>query len=172
MEALPDFTFPDYGNVILEHLGLITDPNYFERWESKAKEYEKKGIRYFRTSEEEIRNISATVDRLQNQFRSWTEQHAGVNRPRLIEALERVRCIAQLQIQRPLGAFEDGVFEIDNSQIVAIALCKEDFSEGTLSAEAATLSQSPMTDNVQGEHVSWTVEVFDKITLWVARHMQ
>jgi len=63
-DALPDFTFPDYGGIVLEHLGLMTDSEYMARWEEKAGQYEAAGTRYFRTDEEEIRSLSATVDRL------------------------------------------------------------------------------------------------------------
>jgi len=169
MNALPDFTFPDYGNLILEHLGLMTDPNYFERWETKAKEYEKQGIGFFRTGEEEIRDISVTVDRLQDHFKSWTEQHLGDKRIRLVETLETIRRASQLQIRRPLGAFEDGVFEVDDSQIMAVAFCCENFPEDSMSPDAASLSHSPIINNFQGEPVNWSIEHFENITLWIAR---
>ena len=123
MEALPDFTFPDYGNIILEHLGLITDPNYFERWESKAKEYEKQGIRYFRTSEEEIKSLPATVDRLQEQFIDWVNQTSRVERVERINLIEKLRRECDLNIGRSIGNFECGVFEIEdiaNEGILAI----------------------------------------------------
>jgi hypothetical protein len=169
-DALPDFTFSDYGDVILEHLGLMSDPDYIERWQSKARAYEKQGIRYFQTNETEMRDVSGAVDRLQDQFRLWVEQRVGVQCVRLIGVLEEIRRISQLQIGHPLGSFEDGVFDVaDDPQIIAIALCKENLPEGTLSLGAVTVSCSPALDRVHGELVSWSTDVVGKVAVWTAR---
>ncbi len=113
--ALPDFIFPDYGLVVLEHLGLLTDGEYFARWEEKAKEYEQRGIRYFRTNEQELQHLSATVERLQEQFRDWALRRHGVNRVQRIGLLERLRREGGLRIGRAIGAFDDGIFELEDS---------------------------------------------------------
>ncbi len=124
VDALPDFMFPDYGNIILEHLGLLTDPNYLERWEQKANEYEKKGIRYFRTNEEEIKTLPATVDRLQEQFCDCVQKVFGEERANMISKVEKLRRESGFQIGRTIGDFMNGVFEVDDKEgnVIAIAI--------------------------------------------------
>jgi len=124
-DALPDFIFPDYGRVILEHLGLLEDPTYLECWEKKAQEYEKNGIRYFRTGEDEIKNLPATVDRLHEQMRAWTESQYGAGRVAGIEIIERLRRESDLRIGKAIGSFEQGVFEVmetSDNPVIAISI--------------------------------------------------
>ena len=125
MNALPDFTFPDYGNVVLEHLGMLSDPQYLERWTKKAAEYEAQGIRYFLTNEEEIMSLSVTVDRLQSQFALWAEKQFDLGRVHLIKRVEDIRQDCHLNIGRAIGGFVDGVFEAsdnENPKVVAVDL--------------------------------------------------
>jgi len=127
-DALPDFIFPDYGQVILEHLGLLEDPTYLERWEKKAQEYEKNGIRYFRTGENEIKNLPATVDRLHEQMMTWTESQCGAGRVAGIEIIERLRRDSDLRIGKAIGSFEQGVFEVmetSDNPVIAISVRSE-----------------------------------------------
>ena len=130
LDALPDFTFPDYGKIILEHLGFLADPNYLERWEQKAKEYQKKHIRYFRTNEEEIKTLPATVDRLQEQFCDWVQKVFGEERANMIRKVEKLRRKSGFQIGRAIGDFMNGVFEVDDKEgnVVAIAI-KDDIEK-------------------------------------------
>jgi len=114
-DALPDFSFPDYGRVVLEHLGLLDDPNYVERWNKKAKAYEEQGIRYFRTNEEEIKILANTVDRLQEQFRNWIEKQYDSERVQMIDLIETLRRKSDFIIGRSIGDFGDGTFEVDDS---------------------------------------------------------
>jgi len=168
-DALPDFTFPDYGDIILEHLGMVTDPNYFIRWEAKAKEYHEKGIKFLRTGEEDVRDLSNTVDRLKHQFQSWVEQQYGNQRLRLIDAVENVRRDLQLKILRPISAFEDAIFEVDHPEITIVAFCIDQFFEETFSTVGAWTDQPPKTENFQYQSISWSKETFKDITLWIAR---
>lgn len=120
--ALPDFIFPDYGGVILEHLGLLEDPTYLERWEKKARDYEAKGIRYFRTNEEEIKFLIATVDRLQEQFREWVLNKYNRSRLEKINIIEKIRREADFPIGRNIGDFENGCFAVLDDQFVSICV--------------------------------------------------
>ena len=72
--ALPDFILPDYDNVIIEHLGLITDAEYHQRWNQKTKKYDRQGILYLCTNEEEMKFLQATIDRILDQARIWYEK--------------------------------------------------------------------------------------------------
>ena len=69
---------------------------------------------------------------------------------------------------RPLVSFNQGVFEVDDPKIMAIAFCKEEIAEYPLTEGAATLSQPPMIETVRGEKVLWTIKVFDGIAIWMA----
>jgi hypothetical protein len=71
--ALPDFILQEYDNVIIEHLGLMTDAEYHKRWNEKAKQYEDEGRLYLCTNEEEMKHLSMTVERLLYQTRLWYE---------------------------------------------------------------------------------------------------
>lgn len=170
-EALPDFSFPDYGKIILEHLGRLDDPDYVKRWESKASEYEKKGIRYFRTNEEEIKVLWATVDRLQEQFRSWVLESCGESRVKGIQIIERLRRESGLQIGRSIGSFEQGLFEIsDSSDNPIIAICVlEDMHE---TADTAFAFNPPPLEQAQLPGVSdivWEEEVLSGLRVAVGR---
>lgn len=76
--ALPDFILPEYGNVIIEHLGLITNSEYLRRWDEKAKKYESEGVLYLRTNEEEIKNLEQTVDRIIYQCENWLKKQKNI----------------------------------------------------------------------------------------------
>jgi len=114
--AIPDFRFPDYGNIILEHLGLLDDATYLARWEEKAAEYEKQGIRYFRTNEEEIKSLSSTVDRLQEQFMQFSEASSGEQCQSMIAAMERLRRETPLKIGSAIGSIHQGVAEANEPE--------------------------------------------------------
>lgn len=89
--ALPDFILPDYDNVIIEHLGLLTDSNYHSRWTEKAKQYEAEERLYLCTNEEEMRYLNITIDRLLDQSRLWYETKYGVESLELIKEREEER---------------------------------------------------------------------------------
>lgn len=165
LAALPDFTFPDYG-VVLEHLGLLADAVYLARWEAKAAEYEKQGIRYFRTTEEEIQQLAATVDRLQGQFRDWAEQQYGTERIRLIELVERVRPDGDLQIGRSIGEFENGVFEATSASdmaVVAVAIIADNGNAQTPLEQVAALGP------INLERVQWQERIVAGLKIGVGR---
>ena len=107
---LPDFTLPDYGDVIVEHLGLLDDEAYRERWEEKKKKYDEAGRLYISTSEEEIQNINALVDRVQEACRGYAFQKYGSDRVKLVEILQRLRIEQELGLTRPVYEFMNGVF--------------------------------------------------------------
>ena len=144
-DALPDFSFPDYGRVILEHLGLLDDPIYVQRWDEKAKSYEQKGIRYFRTNEEEIKTLDNTVDRLRRQFRNWVEERYGVERIQMIDLIEKVRRKSDFKIGRSIGGFRNGLFEVEDSggRVVAVSIPQfGDLSTGNNKAEIADFEKT------------------------------
>lgn len=62
--ALPDFKFPDYPNVLLEHFGLLQDTTYWEKAKEKLDRYENLGWTTLTTDEHNIRHLSDTVDAL------------------------------------------------------------------------------------------------------------
>lgn len=109
--VLPDFTLPDYGDVIIEHLGLLDDEGYRERWEQKKIEYAQAGRLYIATNEQEIQDVGNTVDRLVEQARGWVFQHFGEERIRLIERLEELRQSGSTIVGRAIGDFSQGIFE-------------------------------------------------------------
>lgn len=126
--ALPDFTFPDYGSkVILEHLGLESDPQYMENWNRKKKQYEAKGYFVCTTNEENIKNTSASVAQLQETFSAHVEgqQEMGAERAKRIKEIETIRQNSgDLKIGHHINKFEDGIFDandINNQKIVAVA---------------------------------------------------
>lgn len=94
--ALPDFILSDYGNVIVEHLGLMNDAEYLRRWHEKAKKYEAEGILYLCTNEEEILNLSQTVERIKEHASYWCEKMYGVERLSKIKKEEENRRINQI----------------------------------------------------------------------------
>jgi len=166
VDALPDFVFPDYGGIILEHLGLLTDEEYAERWETKAKGYEQQGLRYFRTTEQEIQHLSATVDRLQEQFRDWTEQEYGSRRVQLIDLVERLRRDDTLQIGRAVGDFDRGVFEAESTSdeaVVAIAVVADDLG---LERDRDQLQEADLLGDAE---VEWEAQLVSGIEVLVAR---
>jgi hypothetical protein len=122
--ALPDFTFPDYGGVVLEHLGLLDDPTYMERWEKKAKTYSEQGILALRTNEEEIKSLASTVDRLQEQLRNWAEERYGAERIELIALIEKIRWKSGMRIGGAIGGFGNGMFEVvkSNDGLIAVGI--------------------------------------------------
>jgi ATP-dependent DNA helicase DinG len=122
--ALPDFTFPDYGGAVLEHLGLLDDPTYLERWEKKARAYSEQGLLALRTNEEEIKVLASTVGRLQEQLRSWAEERYGAERIELIALIEKIRCKSGMRIGGAIEGFGNGMFEVvgSNDGIIAVGI--------------------------------------------------
>lgn len=171
-DALPDFTFPDYGGIILEHLGLLPDAEYVHRWENKAKEYEEKGIRYFRTNEEEIKNLSSTVDRLREQFSLWVEEKHGIERIQLIDQIEMVRRQSGLRVGRSIGDIKQGIFlvdDINNEGIVAISL--RDYRH---KPEGEETSISTSCENIKADYgeVTWEEKDISGVKIWIGRLKQ
>ena len=93
IDALPDFILTDYGNAIVEHLGLLNDAEYLRKWDEKAKKYEAEGILYLRTNEEEILNLTQTVERIREQASYWCEKKFGVEKVEKIHKYEEPRRI-------------------------------------------------------------------------------
>lgn len=111
--VLPDFVFPEYGNVVLEHLGLLDDENYRKRWEVKRQKYERQDVPVFETTENDIRNVPETVLRLRAEFREWATKKHGSQRVKMIDLIEAVRRNTSLRIGRTIGDFEAGLFEVE-----------------------------------------------------------
>jgi len=89
--ALPDFVLPEYSNVIIEHLGLLTDEEYQRRWNEKAKQYEAEGKLYLCTNEAEMKYLTTTIERLLDQSRLWCETKFGKEKLLIIKKLEEER---------------------------------------------------------------------------------
>ncbi|WP_461829288.1 AAA family ATPase [Aquifex sp.] len=77
---LPDFYFPEL-DVYWEHLGLLSDPYYLERWKEKKRIYEEMGITVLSleewrgerkcciyTTEEDIKNLKNLYEKLKGKF--------------------------------------------------------------------------------------------------------
>ena len=89
--ALPDFMLPEYDNVVIEHLGLMTDAEYHKRWNEKAKKYEEANKLYLCTNEEEMKHLNTTIERLLDQTRLWYETKYGKEKIELIKTNEENR---------------------------------------------------------------------------------
>lgn len=89
--ALPDFMLPEYDNVVIEHLGLMTDSEYHKRWNEKAKKYEEANKLYLCTNEEEMKHLNTTIERLLDQTRLWHETKYGKEKIELIKTNEENR---------------------------------------------------------------------------------
>lgn len=89
--ALPDFMLTDYDNVIIEHLGLMTDAEYHKRWNEKAKKYEEANKLYLCTNEEEMKHLNTTIERLLDQTRIWYEKKYGKEKLESIKSKEENR---------------------------------------------------------------------------------
>ena len=86
----------------------------------------------------------------------------------MIDAVESLRRDSKLKIHRHLMSFNHGIFEVDHPEIVAISFCKEHFSEGTLSQDAAELTKPPMVKTIQNQNIAWSQEMIGDIILWMA----
>jgi superfamily I DNA/RNA helicase/Rad3-related DNA helicase len=112
--VLPDFTLPDYGDVIIEHLGLLDDESYRNHWEEKKKVYEEAGRLYIATIEQEIEDIKNTVDRILELSKNFAYEKYGRNYFDLIEIIQKLRLEKKIQINRPVMKFLDGVFYLED----------------------------------------------------------
>lgn len=131
--VLPDFTLPDYGDVIIEHLGLLDDEAYRERWEQKKIEYEQAGRLYIATNEQEILDINDVVNRIQEMSRNYAYQKYGSVRIDLIEILQRLRISQDFVIGHQVFDFMDGVFFTEDSQnpdLLYVLICPPEFENG------------------------------------------
>jgi hypothetical protein len=145
LNALPDFILPHYGNVIVEHLGLINDAEYLRKWDEKALKYEAEGILYLRTNEEEIYNLTQTVSRIKEQATTWCSKKLGSKYCELIEVWEEIRKSKALNIEKPTSKYEDGIFEIENNKIKYVVVDSKDIAK--------------RQDGLKSENVSWTKEI-------------
>ncbi len=128
--VLPDFTLPDYGDVIIEHLGLLDDEGYRERWEQKKIEYEQAGRLYIATNEQEILDINAVVNRIQDMSRNYAYQKFGSDRIDLIEKLEKIRRNDLIRIGHSVDDFMQGIFESQDSDSKLSLIIINDQSTG------------------------------------------
>ena len=145
INALPDFILPHYGNVIIEHLGLINDAEYLSKWNEKALKYEAEGILYLRTNEEEIYNLTQTVLRIKEQATTWCRKKLGSKHCDLIKVIEEIRKSKDLNLEKPTNKYEDGIFEIENNKIKYIVVDSIDIAK--------------IQDGLKSENVSWTKEI-------------
>jgi hypothetical protein len=145
LNALPDFILPHYGNVIVEHLGLINDAEYLRKWDEKSLKYEAEGILYLRTNEEEIYNLTQTVSRIKEQATTWCSKKLGSKYCELIEVWEEIRKSKSLNIEKPTSKYEDGIFEIENNKIKYVVVASIDIAK--------------IQDGLKSENVSWTKEI-------------
>ena len=127
--VLPDFIFPDYGGIVLEHLGLLDDEQYAKRWEIKKQKYAKQGVRCFETTENDIRNLPETVQRLRAQFMEWTTEKYGPHRAKMIELLETVRRNSSIVIGHSVGEFDSGFFEVEGDTNVLGVFIRPDLDD-------------------------------------------
>ena len=68
--ALPDFKFPDYPNVLLEHFGLLDDTTYWQKAQEKLEEYENIGWTALYTTEDDIKSLTECVSKIKDQLNS------------------------------------------------------------------------------------------------------
>jgi ATP-dependent DNA helicase DinG len=152
--ALPDFTFPDYGGVILEHLGMLDNQSYQQRWESKAQQYRAKGIQFFYTTEDDIRHLQATVADLRDQFLLLI---SNPHRVRMIELVEGWRQRSEINIGRAIGDIEDGLLRInEHPRYMAVKIAQPDGSD------------YPSIDRIDNRAVSWQRLEVAEMSAWVA----
>jgi len=160
--VLPDFVFPDYGGIVLEHLGLLGDADYEIRWEAKSRFYQDKGVAYFCTTEADIHTVSTTVDRLQQQFKQWVAQHYGVERMYQIEVLEQLRQTRpELHIERALGEFAVGIFEAQSEHDDRIVAIKVTWGDDEPDLFEALMTGYP--------HCRWSPEDISGRVVWIGR---
>lgn len=122
-DALPDFTLPDYGGAVIEHLGMLDKPAYQERWQHKAEEYGRVGTYFLTTTEMELaQGPTATVDRLRKLCCMHIQSQFGAEWLEMIDKVEGLRKSLQpdpnprYRITRSDGAFIRGVFMLEDSR--------------------------------------------------------
>ena len=151
--ALPDFTFPDYGGVILEHLGMLDDAQYRQRWEAKAQQYRTQGIQFFFTTEENIQHLQKTVDELKQQFLALI---SSPQQAQMIEFVEQMRRQSEIKIGRAIGNIENGILRVDgHNKYIALMIAQE---EDTL----------PSINVIDGIQVNWEKAIISGIHSWLA----
>ncbi|CAG1011485.1 3'-5' exonuclease DinG [Anaerolineae bacterium] len=152
--ALPDFTFPDYGGVILEHLGMLDNQRYQQRWESKAQLYRAKGVQFFYTTEDDIRHLQTTVEDLRDQFLLLI---SNPHRVRMIELIEQLRQRSEINIGRAIGDIKDGLLRINEHPLyIAVRIAVSDELD------------YPSIDRLDGRAVSWQRLEVAGMSTWVA----
>ena len=163
--VLPDFTFPDYGDAIIEHLGLLDDDSYRERWERKSKEYEQSNRFYLATNESQIQDVSNTVDTLLQAMKYWVMQNSGAERLEIIDRVEHLRRVDGLKIGRTVGDYLEGIFYLDNP-----ALGETIYIDVT---PEKTRMENPVNKILNNIDVpEWEEQIIDGLTVKVSKPRQ
>ncbi len=156
--ALPDFIFPDYGNPVLEHLGMMDDNVYREKWDEKAKRYEARGILFLQTNEQNIRTLEQTMDNLHDQFISHAERRFGKDYLDKIALVEKLRRESDIIIMHQVQSSPDLIYEIKTSPIGATLFCIPRPGE---------LSRKPALETYSRTEIKWESETINGIHLWL-----
>lgn len=151
--ALPDFTFPDYGGVILEHLGMLNDAKYRQRWEAKAQQYHTQGIQFFYTTEDDIQHLQKRVDELKQQFLALV---ASPQQAQMIEHVEKMRRQSEIKVGRAIGNIEDGLLRIDGHEKYI----------GLIIAQDSDVI--PSINVIDGIQVNWEKLIVGGVNSWIA----
>ncbi len=166
--ALPDFIFPDYGNPVLEHLGMMDDNVYRDSWAEKAKRYEEKGVLFLQTNEENIKNLNQAVNQLHDKFSSWCEERLGIDRLELVKVLESIRSRFSIVIKNPVKSYMDGLFSVDSGtdSNEYISICSDSIASQGLSPDAARTTTPPSSELLDIEEITWTLIEKEDLSFW------
>ena len=156
--ALPDFIFPDYGNPVLEHLGMMDDNVYREKWDEKAKRYEARGILFLQTNEQNIRTLEQTMDNLHDQFISHAERRFGKDYLDKIALVEKLRRESDIIIMHQVQSSPDLIYEIQTSPIGATLCCIPHPGES---------SRKPDLETYSGTEIKWGCKTINGIQIWL-----
>lgn len=151
--ALPDFTFPDYGGVILEHLGMLDDAKYRQRWEAKAQQYHTQGIQFFYTTEDDIQHLQKRVDELKQQFLALV---TSPQQAQMIEHVEKMRRQSEIKVGRAIGNIEDGLLRIDgHEKYIGLVIVQDS-------------DVIPSMNVIDGIQVNWEKLIVGGVNSWIA----
>lgn len=156
--ALPDFIFPDYGNPVLEHMGMMDDNVYREKWDEKAKRYEARGILLLQTNEQNIMTLEQTIDNLHDQFISHAERRFGRGYLDKIALVEKLRRESDMTILHQVQSSPDLIYEIKTSPIGATLCCIPHPGES---------SRKPDLETYSGTGIKWRSETINGIQMWL-----
>ncbi len=156
--ALPDFIFPDYGNPVLEHLGMMDDNVYRDSWAEKAKRYEEKGVLFLQTNEQNIKTLEQTIENLHDRFISHATKRFGKEYLDKIALVEKLRRESDITILHQVQSSPELIYEIKTSPISATLCCIPHPGES---------SKMPYMETQTGAQIMWVTETKNGIQIWL-----